>query len=267
MDKFIIIKKIGQGGFGNVYYVKKIENTMYYALKTSRKSKFNLKYEFNILKGLSTTECVPKTYDCGYDFEGDFFYTMELLQINVIDYIDNMRDKNCFFSGSITSIFTGMIDCIKNVHDMGMLHGDIKPENFMVNKDKVYIIDFGCSKPYMHNKKHIMCKYTNNSTGSLEYMSLHNHSLLEISRRDDLISFGYTMVKILHMRLPWSTSIVSSRNIINKKKNTTTELLFCGLNNKLIELFEYILALGFSETPDYFYLKSLLINVDRYYVN
>lgn len=267
MDNFIIIKKLGYGGFGNVYYAKKIDNNKHYALKCVRKSKHTLKHEFKVLNSLKNTGYVPKVFDCGLDLQGDFFYTMEILEINVVDYIDNLRIKNCFYTGSLTNIFTGMIDCIKSVHEYGILHGDIKPDNFMVQNDKVFLIDFGFSKPYMYNNKHITCKYTNNSTGSLEFMSLNNHSLLDISRRDDLIAFAYSLVKILKMGLPWTSSIVSSRNIIKKKKSTSPELLFSELHSNLLELFEYILILQFDELPEYFYLKNLLMNVDNYFVN
>ena len=56
-----------------------------------------------------------------------------------------------------------MIRAIQKVHEKGIIHRDLKPSNFCVEKDKmnpvefkIYIIDFGLSKPYMQdNGKHI----------------------------------------------------------------------------------------------------------------
>lgn len=35
---------------------------------------------------------------------------------------------------------------IRAIHAHGILHGDIKADNFVMTKDKVYVIDFGFSK-------------------------------------------------------------------------------------------------------------------------
>jgi serine/threonine protein kinase len=36
-----------------------------------------------------------------------------------------------------------MLDCIVEIHRLKRVHRDIKPDNFMVDKGKVHITDFG----------------------------------------------------------------------------------------------------------------------------
>ena len=45
-------------------------------------------------------------------------------------------------------VVKGMIDAVKSMHSIGLLHRDIKPQNFRIVNDNVKIIDFGMAMEY-----------------------------------------------------------------------------------------------------------------------
>ena len=45
-----------------------------------------------------------------------------------------------------------MIDGIREIHDLGLIHDNVKPENFRIHNNVVKIIDFRKSSPLYKNK-------------------------------------------------------------------------------------------------------------------
>jgi len=99
-----------------------------------------------------------------------------------------------------------MIDRIKTVHEAGIVHRDIKPDNFLVGTDpnQIYIIDFGLSTRYKtDNDQHVPFVDGKGFTGTARYASLFAHRGYQQSRRDDLIAIGHVLIYLLKGRLPW----------------------------------------------------------------
>ena len=77
------------------------------------------------------------------------------------DNVDALRARCGGRLGLKTVMLVGLqiLERIEYLHKCGLLHGDIKPSNFLVGKGKIkhkiYLADFEFSTPYMKGGKHI----------------------------------------------------------------------------------------------------------------
>ena len=157
-----------------------------------------------------------------------------------------------------------MIKSLEFIHSYGFLHRDIKPENILLDRrlKKIYLIDFGLSKKYINSDNHISIKLNVNPCGTIRFMSKYANNLVESSRRDDLISLGYSMIFILKGSLPWQNLNIQNKKEKYKKigelKNSITIQELCrDCPNYFADFFNHCYNLKFKEKPDYNFLLSL----------
>ena len=73
------------------------------------------------------------------------FLIMEYLDQSLNEYVKNLREAKKLNLGQISK---QILNCVKNIHAVGFISKDIKPDNFRVKNNQVYIIDFGISREY-----------------------------------------------------------------------------------------------------------------------
>lgn len=147
-------------------------------------------------------------------YEGRNYIILDLLYMDLEKYFKNYRHQTfdndlVEFPNTISylphyktiiELFMQCLSHVKNMHKKGLIHRDIKPDNFLLNKsNKLYIIDFGLSTKYDSeklNKKVI---------GSYLYCASEVHKELYVYQyKYDIISIYYMFFKILSVKkLPW----------------------------------------------------------------
>jgi len=257
--KYKIINKIGGGSFGQIYKGQNIRTSEFVAIKVEPiAGGINLlKHESIIYQYLQNCRGVPPVKWFGRD-DNNYYMVINLLG----ESLQSIKNKKQTFSlRLVLQIGIKIIKLLKTIHDKGLVHRDIKPDNFLLgldnDKNNIYIIDFGFCKTYVRDGTHIPLSKTSNLIGSLTYASAKSHDFIELARRDDLESLGYMLIYFYLGTLPWQT-ILETDDIHRRIKELKGEILECDeIHGGLIEYLKYVVNLGFEEEPDY----SLAIHI------
>jgi serine/threonine protein kinase len=267
--EYSIIEQIGSGSFGEVYFAEHLSGT-YVAVKVEEIKDVKRVYnEYKIYKRLNTecksTKGIPKIYDY-IETEEYYIMTMELLGEN-LDEIFNRLNKKISFK-TIYVIAIQIITLLENLHSVGYIHRDIKPNNFLIGLDKninqIYIMDFGLSKRYCFKNRHIRFRDNKSLIGTARYASINMHMGFEPSRRDDMESLGYMLIYFAKGILPWQGIYKKKgfnhiEEIGEIKICTSIESLCEGLPKCFSEYLMHCRNLTFKAKPNYKLLKNLFI--------
>eukprot|EP01022_Parablepharisma_sp_SALTPOND_P019986 TRINITY_DN3516_c1_g1_i1.p2 TRINITY_DN3516_c1_g1~~TRINITY_DN3516_c1_g1_i1.p2 ORF type:complete len:396 (+),score=66.96 TRINITY_DN3516_c1_g1_i1:2136-3323(+) len=161
-----------------------------------------------------------------------------------------------------------MVERIEAFHSKGLIHRDVKPENFTIGRNEncttAYIIDYGLAKRYRNprTKMHIPYKQNKKLTGTARYSSINTHMGIEQSRRDDIECLGYTFIYMAKGELPWQgikaeTKKEKYEKILERKSDVSIDYLCKGLPIEFTTYMYYCRTLQFEDKPDYGQLKKL----------
>lgn len=155
------------------------------------------------------------------------------------------------------------------IHNCGLIYRDIKPDNFLIGANNlIYIVDFGMAKAYLDPRtlQHIPYREKKSLSGTARYMSINTHLGREQSRRDDLEALGHVFFYFLRGSLPWQGLNTASNKekyekIGMKKQDISVSELCNGLPEEFSKYLQYARTLKFDATPNYNWLRSLMVNV------
>lgn len=253
--KYKILGKIGEGSFGSIYKGENIRTREQVAIKVEpiEQDTKLLKNESIIYQYLNNVDGMPNVKWFGKD-DNNYYMVINLLG----ESLHSIKNKNRTFTLSLVlQIGIQIILLLKTIHDKGLVHRDIKPDNFLLGLNtqgkKIHIIDFGFCKSYMTDNIHNKQSETSSLIGSPMYASINAHNCIELSRRDDLESFGYMLIYFYLGFLPWQ-EIKEDTNIIKKMKQVITEKDDIPL--VIINFIKHIRSLEYDEMPNYFLIMD-----------
>lgn len=258
LNDYELINLINYGEFGSVYKCKKRSNGNIVALKKDKS--ILLKHEANIYLKLKEVKNIPKLLDF-FIKDNIFYLTIELMELNLIEF-KNRIFNNSNYLDKINNILMSIIKTLEQIHNHEILHRDLKPNNICFNKNlQPIIIDFGLSKQYIIDNKHIEEKKINRIIGSINFSSKNILNLIEPSRRDDIESI---LNIYFYMLLNNDEYLQFDRSDNNKKKdlNFLEDFLnkLSKSNDKLINAYRYCRKIKFTQKPNYDYIIELIID-------
>ena len=166
MNKYQIIKLIGDGTYGQVYEGINKETNMKVAIK-KLKTKMSswedciLQNEVRFLRKLNH-ENIVKLLEVIREQNSDVSYIFEYCDCNLFQFIENHRKQKMFISEmKIRNIVYQIICGVKYLHSCNIMHRDLKPENILmiINNNLIKIADFGTAKEIPEYKNNSLTDY------------------------------------------------------------------------------------------------------------
>ena len=212
---------------------------------------------------------IPRIYGYAETRNYNIMY-MELLDPH-LEVLFN-RNNRMFKLYTVLMLSIHIINLLRNLHNVKYIHRDIKPNNFLIGrkhkKGRLYIMDFGLSKKYIRNGKHIKYNDHRSLIGTARYASINMHKGIEPTRRDELESIGYMLIYFLKGVLPWQglkrVKRIKHIDVIGHKKiNTSLDELCYNLPDCFREYIAYCRNLQFDENPNYDYMCNLFYTFSK----
>uniref|UniRef100_A0A0N4ZEP9 non-specific serine/threonine protein kinase n=1 Tax=Parastrongyloides trichosuri TaxID=131310 RepID=A0A0N4ZEP9_PARTI len=264
INRFVITEKISEGSYGSVYVCKEKGTGKEAALKAEMLSNSGncLKLEVQILKRLKGKRHVAQFISCGKC--GNFCYMiMTLLGKSLSYYIYNCKLQ--FTMPTILRIILQSLYALKQIHESGFIHRDMKPANMTVGRggiDKriIHIIDFGLAREFVIldngrlrlRKPRDRCLFR----GTIKYCSINALENAEQGRGDDLVSLFYICSEFSN-QLPWSSATTKTQ-VLQIKKEVPDKELYPSDCETLGEILSYVKGIRYNQRPDYFYIYAKL---------
>ena len=244
MNDFQIFCKLGEGAYSTVYKVKRLIDGNIYALKKVKLLNLSEKEKSNALNEVRILASIKSTYVISY--KEAFFDEKDSTLGIVMEYADNgdlyqkivshKKTANFFEESEIWKIFIQLVKGLKALHDLKILHRDLKSANvFLFKNDIAKLGDLNVSKVL---KKGL--SYT--QTGTPYYASPEVWKDQPYDNKSDIWSLGCVLYEMITLRPPFRAENME------------------GLYNKVIK--GYVNKIPDRFSNDIFIIVKLLLQVN-----
>lgn len=256
-NKYILIKKIGEGGTSKVYLAKSLLTSEIFAIKiikASQESEIKLvENEINILKEANNPNIV-KIIEGGQGVLTNNQGKKSFLQYLVLEYVKYGELFNFIFFPQQgfgekigKFIFLEMLKGLLNCHLKGIIHRDIKTENIMINENfELKISDFGFStKPLVSKNNGLLV--TQKGTPNYAAPEI-NENRPYYGVQADIFSLGVCLFVIVTGKMPFKRAVFKDLHyklIIEQNYEAyweKIESILIPISNEFKELFETMIS-------------------------
>jgi eukaryotic-like serine/threonine-protein kinase len=232
-DRYHVLRKLGEGGMGQVYLAEHVKMGRKSAVKVMNPgmvhdadaiSRFNR--EAANASRISHPN-VAAVYDFGETGDGLIYLAMEFIEgpslTKVIEQTGALPPQRA------ADITRQAGEALTVAHDMGIVHRDLKPDNIMIAKnrdgtDLVKVVDFGIAKA-ANNEAQKVTK-TGLVVGTPEYMSPEQLAGDKLDGRSDIYSLALVTFNMLTGKLPFPSDSAQEAMImrLTDKPKTLAEM-------------------------------------------
>jgi predicted Ser/Thr protein kinase len=218
-DRYLIVRKLGEGGMGQVYLAEHVRMKRKSAVKVLHAGmvhdpdaimRFNREAE-NASQIAHPN--VAAIYDFGETSDGLIYLAMEFVDGEPLTKI--LEREGALPPQRAARIVEQVASALEAAHEGGIVHRDLKPDNIMITRgrdggDVVKVVDFGIAKAMQADEQNVT--KTGLAIGTPEYMSPEQLGGGVLDARTDIYSLGLVAFNLLTGNLPFPT--VTSREAL-----------------------------------------------------
>ncbi|XP_060684670.1 tau-tubulin kinase 2-like isoform X2 [Hemiscyllium ocellatum] len=261
-ERWKVLKKIGGGGFGEIYEAIDFLTQENVALKveSAQQPKQVLKMEVAVLKKLQGKDHVCRFIGCGRNDR--FNYVVMQLQGRNLADLRRSQSRGTFSISTTLRLGKQILEAVESIHTVGFLHRDIKPSNFAMGRfpstcRKCFMLDFGLARQFTNSCGDVRPpRVVAGFRGTVRYASINAHKNREMGRHDDLWSLFYMLVEFVVGQLPWR-KIKDKEQVGLIKEKYDHRLMLKHLPQEFALFLEHVLCLDYFTKPDYQLLMSV----------
>eukprot|EP00928_Gymnodinium_smaydae_P087003 TRINITY_DN71369_c0_g1_i1.p1 TRINITY_DN71369_c0_g1~~TRINITY_DN71369_c0_g1_i1.p1 ORF type:complete len:439 (-),score=41.14 TRINITY_DN71369_c0_g1_i1:191-1507(-) len=211
-DDYDLGEKLGAGGFGQVRLATSRSGCERYAIKISVVGKERqkpdpqhvsaCKKEYEMCSRMGRHPNCVQIFDCLQE-DHLFYMVMELCEMSLMDYFENQPED---FQDNLTPMLREMLQGIAHCNDMGVVHRDVKPENFLLGGPEgrtIKLCDFGMAVALPKSG------FLSGVVGTAPYMAPEVVSGDTYNSNVDVWSFGAVAYLMLFGRFPYDPKVRS----------------------------------------------------------
>lgn len=215
-----ILQPLGKGGMGATYKARHIAMGHLVAIKVinaelsgDKRALELFKREANLMRELgksTAADAIVKIETLLQDEDGTLFLIMEYVDGQPLSYYTDkgarLRDDD------LISFADRMIGALGAIHDKGIVHRDISPDNIMVPNENILeakILDFGVATDTLGGDKSIL---GDTFAGKIGYASPEQLGLFEdrVTGKSDLYSLGLVLLTAAGITPPGKGSMAAA---------------------------------------------------------
>ena len=249
MNDFQIINKLGEGAYSMVYKVKRIIDNQIYALKKVKLLNLSEKEKENSLNEVRILASVKSNFVVSY--KEAFFDEKDNTLCLVMEFADNgdlyqkivshKKSANFMEESDIWRIFIQLVKGLKALHDLKILHRDMKSAN-------VFLFSNGCAKLGDLNVSKVARRglgYT--QTGTPYYASPEVWKDNPYDHKSDVWSLGCVLYEMITLRPPFRAK--DMEGLFNKVCKGEINKIPEKFSDDLFQIVKYLLQVNSIQRP------------------
>ncbi len=202
LGPYEILSPLGAGGMGEVYKARDTRLDRIVAIKVSQ-AQFSERFE-NEARAVAALNHphICQLYDVGPDYL-------------VMEFVEGAPLKGPLPIEKAVEFAGQILDALDAAHQKGITHRDLKPDNILVTKKGIKLLDFGLAKrsgPLKESDATLTQALTQQGAiiGTLNYMSPEQLQSKQADARSDIFSFGLVLYEMLTGKRTFEASSAAS---------------------------------------------------------